>query len=316
MIRNNWRYKLLALVVAVILWAYVNSERNPQAERTFTVPVEVQNVAKGFTAGLSHDEINITIKGLKTAVDAVNREDLHAQIDLSGLSTDRNVINATLPVTVRILRSADDSELRETWTPRKVKVRMEATIEKQLPVEIKFGSAPPVGYSYSSPIITPANVNITGRITDVSRIKRAVVMITANISSRSLNDYLHVIPLSGKGNEVKGVDINPSKVRLQLKMTEVPATKIVIVSPVFTGEPRFPAKITHYTVNPSSVTLEGKPNTLMNISTINTEPLSIEDIESSISKEISLKLPAGVRVVGDDKVKVTVYISSQDNESQ
>jgi YbbR domain-containing protein len=315
MIRNNWRYKLLALVVAIILWAYVNSERNPQAERTFTVPVEVQNVAKGFTAELSTNEINITIKGLKAAVDAVNREDLHAQIDLSGLSTDRNIVSTILPVTVRILRSADDNDLRETWTPRQLKVRMEATIEKQLPVEVKFGAAPPVGYSYSSPIITPANVNITGRITDVSRVKRAVVLITGDISSRSLNDYLRVIPLNAKGNEVKGVDVNPAKARLELKMTEVPATKVVIVSPVFTGEPRFPAKITHYTVNPSSVTLEGKPNILMNISTVNAEPVSIEDIESSISKEVSLKLPAGARVVGDDKVKVTVFISSQDNEN-
>ena len=54
MIRHNWSYKLLALFVSLTLWYIVNSERNPQLTKQFTVPIEVHNLAKGLVAQSPH----------------------------------------------------------------------------------------------------------------------------------------------------------------------------------------------------------------------------------------------------------------------
>lgn len=80
MIRRNLFYKLLALGVAIVLWAYVNSERNPQSQKTLTVPIEVRGLAKGYIADLSASEAHVTIFGLKTVVDSVRKEDVSASV--------------------------------------------------------------------------------------------------------------------------------------------------------------------------------------------------------------------------------------------
>ena len=53
MIRRNLFYKLLAVGVAIVLWVYVNAERNPQSQKTLTVPMQVRNLAKGYVADLT-----------------------------------------------------------------------------------------------------------------------------------------------------------------------------------------------------------------------------------------------------------------------
>ena len=63
MIRHNFGYKLMALAVAFALWSYVNTERNPQARRTFTVPIEVAHVADGYAAEPDVRDANVTVQG-------------------------------------------------------------------------------------------------------------------------------------------------------------------------------------------------------------------------------------------------------------
>ena len=78
MIRHNWSYKLLALIVSLTLWYYVNSERDPQSVKTFTVPIEVHNVANGMVAESRTPEAKVSVTGLKSVVDSIVRDDVVA----------------------------------------------------------------------------------------------------------------------------------------------------------------------------------------------------------------------------------------------
>lgn len=310
MIRHNLFYKLLALVVALSLWFYVNSERNPQSRKVLRVPVRTANLAKGYVAEMKTSEVGITIEGPKAIVDDIRKEDVEAWVDLSGARTGARLAAKTLGVRTRIsgLSEDDSNALDVTSIPRVVKVSVEALSGKRLPIEVKYVSAPPLGCSYSNPVITPASVNVSGRDTEVSRVKRAVLTLHLEDPKGFVDSRFEVTPVDSSGRIVGGVKLDPCRARLRLEVVEVPATKTVVVSPTITGVPKFPARVIRIGVTPSQVSLAGKPAALVEVSTIATDEVSVEGVDSTFSRDVAIRAPAGVEIVGRSKVRVTVQI--------
>ena len=310
MIRNNLSYKLFALAVALALWMYANSERNPQSRKTYTVSLGILNPMQGYAAELSAHEANIVIEGLKTEVDSVRKDDVMAWVDLNEVKvSNKSFVEKSLKIRARVSGISSQDDLIITVNPTTVNARLEAISGKRLPVEVKFITSPPLGFSYSNPEINPASLSVTGKTTEVSRVKRVIVALPEQIPSNGVDDYFKVTPLDFNGGVVTGVNLGADKVRLKLQLIEVPATKAVIISPNITGDPKFPAKVTKVTVTPSSVTLGGKPRSLVGISTINTDKISIEGATGDVSHDVTLREPPGVKINGHSKVHVSVSIS-------
>lgn len=310
MIRNNLFYKLFALGCALALWAYVNSERNPQSQKTISVPLETRSLAKGYTAEfLSPHEASVTIAGLKTVVDTVRKEDVSAWVNLGSVEPGQDVVTETGRIHVRVLGVAPN-DLKTTVSPGTAKVRLEALSLKRLPVEVKFLTAPPLGYSYSDPTLSPASVGVSGKISAVSRVKRIILSLNRDEGHTEIDDYFKVVAVDAKGSVVEGITLDPERVRLKLRFIEVPATKAVIVSPQISGEPKFPWQVSRVSVTPASVTLEGKPSALMGMSTVTTDRISIDGADGTVTKDVAVRVPAGVKVVDHKKVHVTVYLTA------
>jgi YbbR domain-containing protein len=311
MIRHNLFYKLLALVIAAFLWVYVNAERNPQSRKVLSVPLEVRNLAKGYTAEPAVSEVSLTIEGPKSAVDAVRREDATAWIDLKDFKAGPTLIEGTAKVLARVT-GASQNHLTVTVSPISVRARAEAIRSKRLPVEVKLLTAPPLGYVYEEPKLDPASIGVSGKASDVARVKRIILPLTEKSSGQPIDGRFEVTPTDTAGNRVTGIVLDADRVHLKLGVVEVPATKAVVVSESIVGRPKFPATIIRVSVTPSSVTLEGKPKILMGISTIETEDISVEDATADITRQAALRVPPGVRVVGPSKVQVSVTIGERE----
>lgn len=308
MIRNNWKYKLLALMVSLILWFHVNSERNPQSSRTFDVSLRTVGVARSHIAELDIPKVSVTVAGLKTTVDALTKEDVEAWVDLGKVHLGPDVTQASLAVEKRLPRAVEN-ELDVTVSPIKVGVRVEAMRERRLPVEVAFTSDPPPGYSYGTPLLTPDSVAIRGTVSALAKVGHILLTLEGDAAGSATDDYYEVSAVDSSSNAVAGVTIKPGKVKAKLEMVEVPATKTVIVSPVFSGLPKFPMRVSKYTVTPSSVTLQGKPSRLAGISVVPTDKIAIDGADATVSHDAVLDIPSGVRAVGARTVKVIVYIT-------
>ena len=312
MIRQNLFYKLLALVIAVFLWVYVNSERNPQSRKVLSVPLEVRNLAKGYTAEASPPEVSVAVEGPQSAVDALRREDASAWVDLRNLKSGPSAITDRFKVNAWVAGAAEN-RLSVRVSPRTVVVRAEAIRSKRLPVEVKLLTAPPLGYAYTEPILQPASVGVSGRAGAVARVRRIILPIAGDVSGKPVEGYFQVTPTDAAGNRVDEVTLDvPRGVHLKMGVVEVPATKVVVVSECIVGRPKFPAAILKVSVVPPSVTLEGKPKILMGISTIETEEVSVENATESVTRQVGLRVPPGVRVVGPSKVRVSVTIGTKE----
>ena len=306
MIRSNLFYKLLALAVAMVLWVYVNAERNPQARRTLTVPIEITNLTRGYAAEPKTTEVNVTVSGLKTVVDPIRKEDVKAWVDLAS-------VRPGAPKRVKVIArvaGVGENDIEIAVNPKAVEVQVEALGAKRLAVELKLVAAPPLGYSFGSPLISPSTVRVSGKSTQVERVKRIVLTLPESASSGLVDDYFPVAALDSSGTVVDGVKLDTDRVQLKMELVEVPATKAVLVSPNISGEPKYPAKVTRVSVSPSSVTLQGKPSALIGVSTVTTDRIPVDDATATIVRDVALRLPPGVDAAGRDTVRVTIYISA------
>jgi YbbR domain-containing protein len=271
------------------------------------VAVGVRHLARGYVADLESSEVNVTMSGPKSVVDTIRKEDVTAWVDLAG--RDGRSSKRSLHVRARV-SGLTENDLDLSVSPKTIDAKLEALGAKRLPVEVKFLAAPPLGYSYSDPILIPASVRISGKSTEVAKVKRVIVTLPERSGDAPIDDYFAATPIDSRGDAVGGVRLDSDKVHLKLSLVEVPATKAVLVSPLIAGEPKYPAKVTRVSVSPSSVTLEGKPSSLVGVSTVSTDRVSIDDAIATVSRDVTLRLPPGVDVVGRQSVTVTVVISA------
>lgn len=311
MIRKNLFWKLFALAVSLSLWAFVNAERNPQSSKTFTVTLEARNLTKGHIAEfLNAKEVTVSVQGPQRIVDGVRREDVSAWVSLPK----NNGGNGSTIKTGEVFASVSGiakNELDISVSPSTARVRTEAIRWKRLPVEVKFLSPPPLGYSYSEPEIDPPSVAVSGKTSAVSRVTKVVIGLSGEHESQTIDGVFKATAVDAKGHTVPDVDLDEEDVRLKLRFVESPATKVVIVSPSVVGQPKFPATVSRVVVSPPTVTLEGRPAVLMDLSTVSTESVQIDGAESSVTKEAAVRVPNSVRLLGRRTVRVTVEIAAQ-----
>jgi len=179
-----------------------------------------------------------------------------------------------------------------------------------MPVEVQFTSQPPLGYSYSSPLLSPGAVDVSGKFSQLAKVKKIVLTLSEDAIGSLNGDYYELSPVDANGSAVAEIKLHPAKVKAKLEMVESPATRAAVVSPIFEGQPKFPLRVTKYTVTPSSVTLAGRPSTLSKISAVETEKISLEGANSTVTHDVMLKIPRGTKATSGRTVKVTVYIGA------
>lgn len=307
MIRHNWPWKLVAVILALFLWSYVNTQRNPKAVRTISVPIQTMNLAKGYVADITRQEASVQVEGLKALVDTIRQNDIYAWVDLDKVMPSGGPSQKSYRINVRI-SGIPSEDIDFVVNPKTVDVRVEMIGGKRLPVEVKYLSAPPLGYTFSDPIISPASVSVSGKSENIAKVKKVVLTLSQNTPSSSIDQEFPLVPMDTNGNHVRGVTISPPSVRLELGLIEVPASKKVVISPKLDGTPKFPKTIKKVTINPSSVVLEGRPNVLADISRIETVPIDVDGLDQSITSQVSLAVPNGTTIKGTKVVMVNIEI--------
>ena len=86
----NWKYKLIALVAAVIIWVYVAGQQ--MMEVVFAVPIRFHNVPAGSqVVDQKLPLAEVTLKGRRDRVLTLKAREVWVSLELSGLRNGRNL---------------------------------------------------------------------------------------------------------------------------------------------------------------------------------------------------------------------------------
>jgi YbbR domain-containing protein len=180
-IRHEFMLKVLSLVIAVSLWAYVVGTRTLAVATRRSVPVQVTNIGAGLQyTDLKPARVSVFLEGPRRVLYSQVMSAIRAEanlagrgpgvaevpLSLTGIPKDVNVVQAPTAVTVSIEKTSDQG----------------AAPARSVPVWAVFGPTAP-GHQISRVEVSPSTVVVTG---DLSRLRDVQYVRTAKLDILAL----------------------------------------------------------------------------------------------------------------------------------
>ena len=309
MLKRNLGYKILAICAAIVIWFYANEGQNPRITKDVRVSLDVRKVDPHRIVTDAPQSVKVTLEGARSHIESLAAEPdaIAAYVNLQGKNPGRHV----LPVIVRVPEGFLGL-VTATPAPKEVPVSVEERISRMTMVSVQFTGSPPVGYRFSRPALSPSRVAISGMAKQTSAVSQVILAVDTKFATDgSIDDYFTVSAVDSYGKAVTGLTLNPEKVHLHLDLVEAPASRVVFISPEIVGQPPFPCKVTSIEVSPQTISVTGRPEQLMNVTTIKTKPISIGSHTKTFSQVVPVLAPPGLALVKGDAVRVTVRIEEE-----
>lgn len=312
MLKRNIGFKLLALIIAIVIWAYANKSQNPNISRELILPLEIHNIEAGCIVTAVPKSVKVRLEGPKTQINSI-AADPDAAVAYVSLK-DKMAGRHSLPVIVR-LPTGLAGLVGTIATPRKVSVALERKIQRTLNIGTQFAGSPPVGYRFGTPKLSPGKAVISGIAKSIDAVGELVVVVELGDSgTQNIDGVFSIIAQDKYGNQIKGLEITPKKAHLKLELLESPANRVVFISVNTVGRPPFPYKIESITVEPDTVTVTGRPEQLEDINTLKTEPVYLGSRTKTFSQKVRIIAPADLTPADGRYVQVTVKIISSETK--
>ena len=309
-IKDDWKYKLLALCIAFLLWAYVSSERNPSDELIFNIAVDAINIPVGFNMELSQNQITVVLRGSRSVIEKISPEDINIWVDLKGQDIDKLERGATLPV-MSGFNKTKNKRFDIILRPSKLNVKIVQLNNKYLPIDVYYDAPPPVGYHYKERSISHNTVEVSGNAASVERVTK----VSANIPIMDSVGFSGKVPLIayGKnGEELKNIKMFPRFIDVKVELEEEIVRKYVLVDPIVVGSPAYPYKVTSIKVVPNEILIEAPSIALNDLNIIKTDVIPIENSKDTIRTKIKCNIPIGMKGATGDMVEVIINIDREE----
>ncbi|KRQ87177.1 YbbR-like protein [Caloramator mitchellensis] len=309
MVRKNKQeiiYMILSVFIALILWVYVMGEQNPtQARLIEGIPVYFINLDALEQNNLTilpnqKFTVNLQISGRAMDVYKVKAEDFRVEADMSGfLKKGYNNIPVevkTVPKGVKVVYDKGNPYIR---------VKVDGLIEKTVPVNSIIAGNLKEGYAYSMPVLKPNEILIRGPETYVFKASNALVNIDVTNRDNDLSASLPIKIVDSYGDNVQYINYEPKYVDVSL-----PIKKSKDVDVIIRTKGELPdSKILNYISSKTpKITILGDESLIDRINSIETEPIDLSKIYTSIFKEVPLIIPEGI-YTKENKKSITVDIS-------
>lgn len=298
---NNLAAKILAVILAAILWMYVMNEQNPPIEASFAVPLEQKNLLANHLVSNVPDTVRVRLRGPRSIIAGISANDIKCFIDLANLTEGKHTVKVNL-----IIPSA--LEVIEV-NPDKVVLTIEKIISRQLPVEIRLKGNALVGMVVGKTSSEPSEVAIEGAASEVESVLRVVSNVDLTGKNADFAEEIKLIALNRDGKEVQGVTIRPSKINVHISLLKQQNKAVVGIKYLTFGELPQGIILKNITTQPDKIELSGLKEDIDKIPYVYTEPINLTGITQSTVREVNLQLKEGI-VASNNKVTVNINVES------
>lgn len=296
--RRNLGYKILSVLVAILLYAYADAQRNPRTVREVYIQPRVSNVPRDLVVSTPPAGFTVAVSGPQAAVDTFRAQDVKAVLDLSGTRSGANRVR---------VEYRDTTGLLDVPGPTVSLVELERKVRGDYFVDVIYDNTPPAGYEYIEPVSKPRRVSVEGRAENVHRVARVVALLDNSDVVGTINRSADLVAQDRMREVVRGVEIVPPRVQVTLGLREKPATKILLLSPRFIGTPAPGYTLVHYSFSPSTVTVSGPQDVLAGLSALEV-PVDVNDLRSSQTRTLNVSPLSGIGQPVPRQVRVRVEV--------
>lgn len=322
---DNKRFTVtLSIVLSFVLWLVIVTSQKSVIERPFSdIPVTV-NLDNTFVSDngmniigdISEQKFTVVVTGASYAVSSIKSGDITvyasaASVDAPGEYSLEVVASKSNPLADYQIKSV---------TPSNVKITFDYIDTKEFAIKAKAeGVTAKEGLIAESAIVSGTEkdtVTIRGPRTVINKIDSVVAFAQVNKTldvNETFDADLILYDAEGKELSAENLTLSAEKVKLTVPISKTKTVPIVVD---FTNVPNgFNKESISYTLDYSTVTVIGKPETVDKITNVTLSAIDLSSVSPTAnSYDVSPKLPEGVRLV-ENMQYVTVKLNIE-NYSQ
>lgn len=304
MLNSNTFYKIISVVIAISLWAYVLEATNPMKTQTFSdIPVQLLNednlTSKGLAlSGEATYTIDVEVQGKRSVLAKLSASEFVANADLFGYSIGKNYIPVTLKVPDGITIIQSD--------PSKINVVIEELVEVAKPIAVSFIGQFEDGIEAGQIKTMPEEIQVSGAKSEVNAVAYVKAEVnTSKLSTEAATIQAKAVAVNSAGDVVKNVRLSSSYVDVTARLSEV---KEVPLTVEVTGEVAPIYEVTNINV-PDSVKIKGTKDELAGITSLTAAAVDISSVASTSKIPLDIPLPDGVEFAnGSEDLGIAITI--------
>lgn len=308
-VANNYRTFLWAFALAVAVWISAVTSADPDETRTLPSPVPVQIVGQASNLVLNSDipkEVSVTLRAPRSVWSLIEDDPslVRAILDLSSMSSGEHVVELQIQIDPRPIQIV-------SVTPRTITFTLEPLTTKSFDVDLSLSGEAAVGYQVGEAALEPVEVVVAGAQSQVQKVTRARIALDLNGIRENFDQTLEVEVLDDQGEIVEGVTVSPATIRITLPVSQQGGYRDVAVKVTIVGRVASGYRLTDLSVFPPVVTVYSTdPDLVSNLpGVVETQPLDLQNAQDDINTRLSLNLPPGVSIIGEQTVLVQAGVS-------
>jgi len=303
LMKKDISIKAVSIFLAVLFWLYVLNVDNPYQLKRIPVQVKIENESSLQEKGLVlknhiNSTVEVTVRGRKEILETLSPSDFVVTIDFSKIKSDEDKY-------LRIegpYHNINDITIAAV-SPRVINLDLEKIRKNSFPVEVQLEGALKNNYKILDYKVAPQNVTFEDVESVISTVASVKAVVDINGLDRDINRQVECKVYNKEGKEIASLSKN-LRVDFILEVA-----KEVPIDLVITGKPAADYVEVSRKLSPQTALIRGAPEILDKINKLETEPISIENIEQSIDLTSKIKLPEGVSLVNTPKdVEVNVEV--------
>lgn len=320
---DNWGAKLMALLIAVALWAgLITQDPSLTREKQFTdVSVNVIGAETLKRNGyIVLEDLDEVLDNVAVRVSVPQGQYAAAQVTNYSIRVELSRINVAGEQEIKIMST--NSTAYGTVTeidPPTVKLTVDEYVTRyRIPVTVVTEGEAPEGFYATAPSTDPPMIAVSGPKTLVERIVSAQVVADQTTLPAQEGDVRRALAFTLV--DERGAAISSDM--LEVTSESVLLDSIIIDQTMYTertvelsdmglvtGEPAEGYEIKGVYITPASVTIAGRASAIMDINVLYAEnTVSVRDLNHSVNKALRVRQPSTLKYVSTDMVNVAVEI--------
>ena len=299
--KDNLLARIISLVVACFLWAYVMMEQNPVIERYYEVPLVQKNIAQNMEVFNAPETVTVQVRASRLLLDDDAGKAINAYVDLKGISEGQQKLH----VHATFVKGEVVNIL-----PKDASVFVDHTVEKTVPVVTSVVDNYDEDITVDSNGITPSEAVVRGASSRLSKISKVTAPVSIKDQRGNFQTESVLVPLDDNGKLVSDVHIIPDKATVDAVIVRKMVSAELPVRIVINGELPEGLHISQMQVLPEKVRVTAPPSVLKNLKEINTKPIDITALTGSMAVNTGLDFPDKV-IPAINEVQVRFSVERQ-----
>lgn len=296
--RRNLLKKIIALVVAFIMWIFVMNDQDPPIEDDYDVPLTISNQPYELIPIFQEKIIKIRVRAPRSYFVKYDTNAFRVYANLDGLGEGVHQIDPQV-ITPQGFELVDK-------TPESVRITLDPLIERRMPIEILTTGNIAQDAAVKEINKSIDSVTVVGPKSFVERVDKVFGTLSLNNNASSFETQVPMNAVDSKGDALPPtVHVVPSVITVDVNVESGVRKRIVPVIPDLRVADGW--ELVKITSDPPQVEIAGTESAISSIIMIRTVPFTVQTGQRVFKGTLKLDIPEGVTIPVEE-VNVTASV--------